>query len=84
MRSAYISFAVAALVAGACAHDNTNRTATRGEPVGVNAVDAKSAPVTNSITGGINPSPAAMATTTSSPEPVDTAASIGAGVGANR
>ena len=84
MRSAYVSFAVAALVAGACAHDPANRTAARGEPVGVNAVDAKSAPVTNSIVGGINPSPAAMATTTSSSAPVDTATSMSAGMGANR
>jgi hypothetical protein len=81
MRSAYVSFAIAALVAGACAHDGSTRAAARGEPVGVNATDAKSAPVTNSITGGINPSPAAMATTSSSPTPVDTASSMSAGMG---
>ena len=84
MRSAYISFAVAALVAGACAHDKANTAAGRGEPVGVNAVDAKTAPVTNSVVGGINPSPAAMATTSSTPAPVDTAGSMNAGMGATR
>ena len=59
-----VAFFVAA-IAAACAHHNST-TATRGEPVGVNSVDAKSAPVTGSVGGGINPSPTAMATTTSS------------------
>jgi hypothetical protein len=83
MKSAYISFTIAALVAAACAHGPANQSARR-EPEPVNSVDAKSAPVTNSVLGGINPSPTAMATTTSSPAPVDTAGSISAGVGVNR
>ena len=84
MKSAYVSFVVAALVAGACAHDNASLTSSRGQPVGVNSVDAKSAPVTGSLVGGIGPSPSAMATTTSSPAPVDTSTSLNAGMGAQR
>ena len=57
----------ATVLVGACAHE-TRPTYARGEPVGVNSVDAKSAPVTGSVTGSIQPSPTAMATTTS-PEP---------------
>lgn len=84
MKSAYISFAVAALVAGACAHDNASRTSLRGETVGVNAMDAKSAPVANPILGGINPAPSAMATTSSAAAPVDTAGAMNAGMGSGR
>jgi hypothetical protein len=80
MKSAYISFAVAALVAAACAHDNADRSA-RGDLVGVNSVDAKSAPVTGSVLGGTHPAPSAMATTSSPAAPADTRTSIDAGMG---
>jgi hypothetical protein len=88
IKATCICVAAAMVLLGACAHDNSGTGySTRGEPVGVNAVpastpaDPKSRPVTGAIGTGINPSPSAMATTSSSGQAVSGASSIDAGMG---